>query len=63
MVIDSTKGNGQVEKQEYNTVKIIYSTENVVLHTYKSGPTTMKSLEGQLKRLVEFVGFQVVLKT
>ena len=62
-MIDRTKGSGQVEKQEYNTVTYIDSTKNVVLHTYKGGFTTMKLLVERLKRLIEFAGFQVVLKT
>ena len=62
-MIDNTKGSGQVEKQEYNTVTFIDSRRVHVLHTYKSGFTTMKSLVGRLKRLIEFAGFQVLLKT
>ena len=63
VVINSTKGSGQVEKQDYNTVTTIDNTKNVDLHTYKSSFTTVKSLVGRLKRLIEFVGFQVVLMT
>ena len=56
-MFDNVKDSGQVEDA------FVDSTKNVVLHTYKSGFTTMKSLVNRLKRLIEFVGFQVVLKT
>ena len=61
VVINSTRGSGRVEKQDYNTVTTIDNTKNVDLHTYESSFTTVKSLVGRLKRLIEFVGFQVVL--
>ena len=61
VVINSTRGSGRVEKQDYNSVTIIDNMKNVDLHKYKGSFTTVKSLVGQLKRLIEFVGFQVVL--